>query len=69
METKICKSMAKTLHKQSTGSKAPHVLFAMEDAPEWIYVALHERLGLQTTHVRSRVPVCNFCLLASVFIH
>ena len=44
METKICKSMAKTLHKQSTGSKAPHVLFAMEDVPEWIYVALHERL-------------------------
>ena len=41
METKIAKSMVKTLHKQSTGSKAPHVLFAMEDAPEWIYVALH----------------------------
>ena len=46
METKIAKSMVKTLHKQSTGSKSQHVLFAMEDAPEWIYVALHERLGL-----------------------
>ena len=44
METKIAKSMVKTLHKQSTGSKSQHVLFAMEDVPEWIYVALHERL-------------------------
>ena len=53
METKIAKSMVKTLHKQSTGSKAPHVLFAMEDAPEWIYVALHERLGLPVVRARS----------------
>ena len=54
METKIAKSMVKTLHKQSTGSKSQHVLFAMEDAPEWIYVALHERLGFASARARRR---------------